>query len=105
MTAELGLLKGMQADIDLEPGAQPKFCKNRHISFAIKEQVEQMIWQQVKDGELEPVESSNWAAPIVIVKKKDDGIRICADFKMTVNPQLCPKTYPLPTLEVFAVLA
>ena len=31
---------------------------------------------------------------------------ICANFKMTVNPQLHPKTYPLPTLdEVFAVLA
>ena len=63
-----------------------------------------MIWQQVKDGKLEPVESSDWGAPIVIVKKKDYGIRICADFKMTVNPQLCPKTYPLPTLEVFTVL-
>ena len=48
----------------------------------------------------------DWAAPIVIVKKKDGGIRICADFKMTVNPQLRPKTYPLPTLdEVFAALA
>ena len=102
----LGLLKGIQADIELEPGAQPKFCKNRPIPFALKEQVEQLIWQQVKDGELEPVESSDWAAPIVIVKKKDGGIRICGDFKMTVNPQLRPKTYPLPTLdEVFAVLA
>ena len=68
--------------------------------------MEQLIWQQVEDGELELVESSDWAAPIVIVKKKDGGIRICADFKMTVNPQLRPKTYPLPTLdEVFAALA
>ena len=102
----LGLLKGIQADIELEAGARPKFCKSRPIPFALKEQVEQLIWQQVEDGELEPVESSDWAAPIVIVKKKDGGIRICADFKMTVNPQLRPKTYPLPTLdEVFAALA
>ena len=55
---------------------------------------------------MEPVESSDWAAPIVIIRKKDGGIRICADFKMTVNPQLHPKTYLLPTVdEVFAVLA
>ena len=102
----LGLLKGIQADIELEAGARPKFCKSRPIPFALKEQVEQLIWQKVEDGELETVESSDWAAPIVIVKKKDGGIRICADFKMTVNPQLRPKTYPLPTLdEVFAALA
>ena len=72
----------------------------------MKEQVEQLIRQQVEDGELEQVENSDWAAPIVIVKKKDGGIRICADFKMTVSPQLCPETYPLPTLdEVFATIA
>ena len=72
----------------------------------MKEQVQQLIPQQVEDGELESVENSYWAAPIVIVKKKDGGIRICADFKMTMNPQLCPKTYPLPTLdEVSATLA
>ena len=94
----LGLLKGIQGDIELEPGAQPKFCKNRPIPFALKEQVEQLIWQQVKDGELEPVESNNWATPIAIIKKKDGGIRICADFKMTVSLQLYPRTYPLPTL-------
>ena len=50
----LGLLKGIQADIELEAGARPKFCKSRPIPFALKEQVEQLIWQQVEDGELEP---------------------------------------------------
>ena len=72
----LGLLKGIPADIELEAGARSKFCKSKPIPFALKEQVEQLILQQVEDGELEPVESSDWAAPIVITKKKDGDIRI-----------------------------
>ena len=62
--------------------------------------------KQVEDGELEPVDQSEWAAPIVVVKKKDGGIRICADFKTTVNSHLRMKTFPLPTPdEVFSTLA
>ena len=47
-----------------------------------------------------------WTAPIVMVTKKDGGIRICADFKMMINPHLYTQTYPLPTPdEVFSTLA
>ena len=67
------------------------------MPFALREQVEEAIWQQVEDGELEPVESSEWVAPIVVVRKKDGGVRICADFKVTFNPHLCSKVFPLPT--------
>ena len=32
--------------------------------------------------------------------------RICANFKMTINPYLCSKTFPLPTVdEMFSTLA
>jgi len=42
----------------------------------------------------------------VVVTKKDGGIRICADFKMTINPHLYMQTFPLPTPdEVFSTLA
>ena len=102
----LGLLKGIKATVELEPGAQLKFCTSRPVPFALREQVEQSIHQQVEDGELEPIEGSDWAAPIVIVRRKDGGVRICADFKMTINPHMCSKTFPLPTPdEVFSTLA
>ena len=102
----LGLLKGIKADVELEPGARAKFCKSRPIPFSLKEQVEKAIQQQVEDGELVPVESSEWAAPIVVVRKKDGGVRICADFKVTINPHLRSKVFPLPTPdEVFSALA
>ena len=102
---ELGLLQGIEAVIDLKEGSKPRFCKSRPIPFALREQVEQAIHKQVADGELEPVDRSDWAAPIVVVTKKDGGIRICADFKMTINPHLCMQTFPLPTPdEVFSTL-
>ena len=103
---ELGFLQSIEAVIDLKEGSKPRFCKNRPIPFALREQVEQTIHKQVADGELEPVDRSDWAAPIVVVTKKDGGIRICVDFKMTINPHLYMQTFPLPTPdEVFSTLA
>jgi len=103
---ELGMLKGLEAEIELQPGVSPKFCKPRPIPFSLCTQVEQTLQQQVADGELLPVDQSDWATPIVVVTKKDGKLRICADFKVTINPYLKIPTYPLPIPdEVFAALA
>jgi len=46
---ELGLLIGMEAEIELKEGTKPKFCKSCPIPFAPHEQVEEAIqtfkWQ------------------------------------------------------------
>ena len=106
MTKEgLGLLRGIKADVELEEGAEARFCRCRPVPFALRDQVGEAIQKQVEDGELESVDQSDWAAPIVVVKK-DGGIRICADFKTTINPHLQTKTFPLPTPDkVFSTLA
>ena len=42
----------------------------------------------------------------MVITKKDGDIRVCADFKMTINPHLLMQTFPLPTPdEVFSTLA
>ena len=61
---------------------------------------------EVAEGELIPVETSEWAPPIVVVHKRDGDISICGDFKLTINPVICPQAYPLPTPEeLFSTLA
>ena len=57
-------------------------------------------------GVIHPVSTSEWAAPIVPVPKKDGRIRICGDFKVTINPVLDVEQYPLPKpQDLFATLS
>ena len=56
-------------------------------------------------GVVKKVECSNWASPIVCVPKKDGSIRICGDFKVSVNQVLLDMPYPLSdTEDIFATL-
>ena len=47
------------------------------------------------------VKFSDWAAPILIVliTKQDGTIRICGDYKLTVNKIAKFDVYPLPKIE------
>ena len=84
---ELGTLKGFQPHIELVSNASPRFFKARTVPYALRDKVEETLKALVEEGTLEPVEFSNWAAPIVPVLKSDKScVKICGDFRMTVNP-------------------
>jgi len=55
---------------------------------------------------LHKVKFSDWATPIVPVVKLNGTVRICSDYKITVNPEVQTEQYPLPpTDDIFAKLA
>ena len=54
----------------------------------------------VKQGYWNPVTQSKWATPLVPVPKMDGGVRICSDYKRTVNTQMEIAHHPLPTVEL-----
>ena len=69
--------------------------------------VEKELDRLIQEGILEPVQFANWAAPIVPVLKSDKAsVRICGDFKLTVNQASKLDRYPIPRVEdLFAKLA
>ena len=45
------------------------------------------------------MEFADWAAPIVHVVKTDDSIRLCGDYKVTVNQIAKLDKYPIPRID------
>ena len=85
---------------------QPVFHQPRPVPFAIWEALGKELDRLEQEGIVERVDTSEWAAPIVPVPKKNGRIRLCGDYKVTVNPHLNVDQYPLPKPEdLFASLA
>ena len=62
--------------------------------------VDEELQRLQKDGIIEPVQFADWAAPIVSVLKSDGkSVRICGDFKLTVNQASKLDRYPIPKIE------
>ena len=99
------IIKGYTAQINLKPGSQPVFRKARPVPYALRQAVEQNLDKAVEQGILKPVETSQWASPIVVTPKADNNVRICGDYKRTVNLQIDDAIYPLPLpTDIFATL-
>ena len=65
---ELGTLKNYRAHIHVKDDIQPKFYKVRSVPYALKQQIEKEFEKQVEEGILEPVELSDCAPPIVLLR-------------------------------------
>jgi hypothetical protein len=68
---------------------------------AITEKIEQELDHLQNCGIIEPVEFSEWAAPIVLVVKGDGSIRVCGNYNVTVNTVSKMNSYPIPKTEDF----
>ena len=102
----MGCIKGTSAKFVVRSDATPKFYGARPVPYSLRPKVEEELNRLERDGIITPVEFSEWTAPIVPVVKRDGSIRICGDYKLTVNTAAEVDTYPLPKIEdLFASLS
>ena len=66
----------------------------RRLPIAMQDEAEQELNRMLDAGVIEP-SVSPWAAPIVLVRKKDDSVLYCNDFRR-LNSVTKNDSYPLP---------
>ena len=94
---DFGLIKNFQARIILKPGSPTTFHKPYDLAIALREPVRRQLETEVQFGILEKVKYSDYASPIVAVGKKCSAeVRVCGDFKRTINKYIEFEHYPLP---------
>lgn len=92
-------MKGFEAHITMKEGARPIFIKPRRVPYALKDKIENELDKLEKHGVIVKTERSNWASPIVVIPKADKSVRICGDYKVTINQSVEDEQYPLPTTQ------
>ena len=101
----LSMLTDVKVKLQVDQSVPPKFFK-ASIPFALKGKVEAELESLEAAGIISPVSHSDWAAPIVPVMKQNGRIRICGDYRVTVNQAIKVDSYPLPRVEdLFSALA
>lgn len=89
----------VKLNLELNPDARPVFLKPRLVPYAKKQKVEAELESLEKKGVITKVEHAEWGTPIVPVDKPDGSVRICADYKVTVNKVIKDFNYPIPRIE------
>ena len=103
---ELGALKGLKATIHLKQDATPVFVRSRPVPYVLRKGIEAELERLENQGTIKPVEFSDWDTPIVPIVKSDSSVRICGDYKLTVNKASRMDSFPIPKVdELFAKLA
>lgn len=96
---KIGTYKCNKMELLLKDGISPVYKKARPIPYDLRGKVENELERLVREEILKPVESSEWATPIVVVTKKNGEIRICGDFKVILNPYIEIDRHSIPKIQ------
>jgi hypothetical protein len=81
--------------VTTEPG--PIRQSLRRIPFGLRDEAQKEVESMLTKGVIEP-SNSPWAAPVVLVRKKDQSLRYCVDFRR-LNSITKKDSYPLPRID------
>ena len=89
--------RGIAHTIPLVPGSSTPAARTYRLSKPQREEMEAQISDLLKKGWIQP-STSPFGSPIIFVKKKDGGMRMCIDYR-AVNKITIKNAYPLPRID------
>nr|XP_049466096.1 uncharacterized protein K02A2.6-like [Anopheles coluzzii] len=102
----MGLCTKSSIKLKVKEGSRPIFRPKRPVAYAMLKTVDEELDRLETLNVITPVDYSEWAAPIVVVRKANGKIRICGDYSTGLNDLLQSHEYPLPLPEdIFAKLS
>lgn len=95
----IGTIPNVESKYKLREGVTPIYIKARPLPYAIRDLISNEIDRLEKCVILQKVEHSDWGTPIVPVLKSETEIRLCADYKITLNRSIVDDKYAIPKIE------
>ncbi|XP_049271184.1 uncharacterized protein K02A2.6-like [Rhipicephalus sanguineus] len=94
----LGLAKGVQHQVKMKPSVPPVVQKLRRLPLSLRKPVSDQLQRLLSDDVIERANAFEWISAIVVVRKKDDSIRLCVDLREP-NKAIVVDSFPLPYTE------
>lgn len=92
--------KARESDIKMKlilKDEEPVYQSARRLSPSERETVNAQIDEWIAEGIVRP-STSDYASPVVLVRKKDGSVRLCVDYRL-LNRKIIRDRYPLPLIE------
>jgi len=89
---------GQEIKLELPEGANPYHACAYNIRQCHIQTLKAEVDRLVKIGVLKKVNRSEWAAPTLIIPKKDGSVRFISDFR-ELNKRILKKAYPIPNIQ------
>lgn len=100
---EIGVIPDEIGHFQLIDDAVPIYCKPRVVPYSLKDKIEQELSRLENNGIISKIDYSDWGTPIVPVVKPNGKLRLCADYKITLNKIIKEEKHPIPRIEeIFA---
>ena len=93
---ELGQTDLVEHSIELSDST-PIRTAPRRLPYALRSELEDELQKLLDIGCIEP-SSSSFASGLVLLRKKDGGLRVCVDYR-GINKKTIPDCYPIPRID------
>ncbi len=98
LTKEFGCITGYQHRPVVNQTIAPVRQPLRRLPLSLRDEVSAELCKLMDLDLIEKVDASPWVSNLVLVRKKDNKLRICIDLTC-VNKAIIPASYPLPTFD------